>query len=414
MDRYYFKQQWKFWLIAFAFTICTLSVLYTNFVVNKIKKDEQKRAKLWSQAMKYELTTDDGEFLSFLSDILEEHTQVPAIMTDENGNIVESKELDSTKTFRAHEKGKFYDPDYFQAQLQDMKKKNPPIEVPAGSGQKRYIYFRDSLILTELRLFPYIQLGIIFVFLVVSYFTFSRSRRTEQNLVWVGMAKETAHQLGTPISALYAWMDYLREKYPQEMVLSEVDEDINRLKMITERFSKIGSAPVLEPQEIIHVIEKYIHYFEIRASRKIQFEVLGQNEITLLNVPLFEWVIENLCKNAINAMGSAGKISIMVTPVRKGKVQVDFRDTGRGIPKLRWETIFQPGYTTRKRGWGLGLSLCRRIIENYHKGEIYVKESELGKGTTFRMILRGAGPLEHEKKVPEPEAEGLLEEANLD
>jgi anti-sigma regulatory factor (Ser/Thr protein kinase) len=410
MDRYYFKQQWKFWLIAFAFSIGTLSVLYTNFVVNKIKIDEQKRAKLWSEALKYEFSTDDGEFLNFLSDILEEHTQVPAIMTDESGVMVTSKGLDSTKTFNAREKGKLYDPDYFQEQLLDMKKKNPPLIVSAGPNQKRFIYYKDSLILTELRIFPYVQLGIIFIFLVVSYFTFSRSRRTEQNLVWVGMAKETAHQLGTPISALYAWMDYLREKYPQENVLAEVDEDIGRLQMITDRFSKIGSTPVLEPQELIPVIEKYIHYFEIRASRKIKFEVLGQNEVAMLNIPLFEWVIENLCKNAINAMGSVGKVTITVTPIRKGKVQVDFKDTGKGIPKLRWETIFQPGYTTRKRGWGLGLSLSRRIIENYHRGEIYVKESEIGKGTTFRIILKGAGSLKPIKKVPEPIAEGLLEQ----
>jgi signal transduction histidine kinase len=205
-------------------------------------------------------------------------------------------------------------------------------------------------------------------------------------------------------------MDYLREKYPQENVLAEVDEDIGRLQMITDRFSKIGSTPVLEPQELIPVIEKYIHYFEIRASRKIKFEVLGQNEVAMLNIPLFEWVIENLCKNAINAMGSVGKVTITVTPIRKGKVQVDFKDTGKGIPKLRWETIFQPGYTTRKRGWGLGLSLSRRIIENYHRGEIYVKESEIGKGTTFRIILKGAGSLKPIKKVPEPIAEGLLEQ----
>jgi len=396
MDRFYFKQQWKFWLIAFALTIGSLSVLYTNFVVNKIKIDEQKRAKLWSEALKHELSTEDGEFLNFLIDILEEHTSVPAIMTDSTGLIVATKGLDSTKTFNPREPGKYYDPGYFQAELLEMKLKNPPFvfDVPGmpknSSSSRRFIYYKESLLLTELKIFPYVQLGIIFIFLVISYFTFSRSRRTEQNLVWVGMAKETAHQLGTPISALYAWMDYLREKYPDELVLTEVDEDISRLQMITDRFSKIGSAAVLEPCELIPVIEKYIHYFKIRASRKIEFEVQGENEKALLNVPLFEWVIENLCKNAINAMGSAGKITITVSAARKNRVQIDFRDTGNGIPKLRWETIFQPGYTTRKRGWGLGLSLCRRIIENYHRGEIFVKESEIGKGTTFRIILRGA------------------------
>ncbi len=388
MDRSNFKGRWKFWLIAFAITIGSLSLLYTNYVVNKIKIEEQKRAKLWAESLRQELTTEDGDFLNFLLDILEEHTSVPAIMTDENGLIVATKGLDSTKTFNIREKDKIYDPSYFQDELLDMKAKYPPFVFEAFGNQKRFIYYKESLLLTELKFFPYIQLSIIITFLLVAYFTFSRSRRTEQNLVWVGMAKETAHQLGTPISALYAWMDYLREKYPEEDILKEVDEDISRLQMITDRFSKIGSTPVLEKYALIPVIEKYIHYFKIRASQKIEFEVKGNAANALLNVPLFEWVIENLCKNAINAMGSTGKISILISSVRKNKIQIDFTDTGKGISKSLWKTIFQPGFTTRKRGWGLGLSLSKRIIENYHKGEIFVKESELGKGTTFRIVLK--------------------------
>ncbi len=390
MDEYFFKQQWKFWLIAFALSIGGLSVLYTNYVVNKIKLDEQKRAKLWYEALRQELTTEDGEFLLFLSDILEEHTSVPAIMTDESGLIVAAKGLDSTKTFNLRERGKQYDPAYFEMELEEMKKKYPPFIFATVGNQKRFIYYKDSLLLTELTYFPFIQIIIIFIFLVVSYITFSRSRRTEQNLVWVGMAKETAHQLGTPISALYAWMDLLKDKYPDEFVIREVEEDIARLQMITDRFSKIGSKAILEPHLLFPVVEKYIHYFKVRTSRNIDFEIIGKNERAMLNVPLFEWVIENLCKNAINSMGSKGKITISLSVARKNKIFIDFKDTGSGIPKLRWESIFQPGYTTRKRGWGLGLSLSRRIIENYHKGEIFVKESEIGIGTTFRIVLKSA------------------------
>jgi len=358
-------------------------------MVKKIKMEEEKTAKLWAESLQQEFKTTNSDFLIFLGDVLREHTSVPAILLDQDGMILGTKGLDSTKTFNSSEKNKYFDPDYFKEQLSLMKAHGRPFEIDLEKGKKNYVFYKESALLTELKYFPYIQLSVICVFLLVSYFAFNRSRRTQQNQVWVGMAKETAHQLGTPISALYAWMDHLHDKYTDEPVLAEMENDIHRLQMITDRFSKIGSTPVLEKHDVLDVIEAYILYFKVRVSKKINFKIEGDHVNALLSVPLFEWVIENICKNAINAMRSEGNIDILIA-TQKNKVTIDIRDTGTGIPKFKWETIFQPGYTTRKRGWGLGLSLTRRIIDGYHKGDIFVKESEVGKGTTFRIILQAA------------------------
>ncbi len=385
----YYQTQWKIILLLFAGLIGTLSVFYTDYMVKKIKMEEEKTAKLWAESLQQEFKTTNSDFLIFLGDVLREHTSVPAILLDQDGMILGTKGLDSTKTFNSSEKNKYFDPDYFKEQLSLMKAHGRPFEIDLEKGKKNYVFYKESALLTELKYFPYIQLSVICVFLLVSYFAFNRSRRTQQNQVWVGMAKETAHQLGTPISALYAWMDHLHDKYTDEPVLAEMENDIHRLQMITDRFSKIGSTPVLEKHDVLDVIEAYILYFKVRVSKKINFKIEGDHVNALLSVPLFEWVIENICKNAINAMRSEGNIDILIA-TQKNKVTIDIRDTGTGIPKFKWETIFQPGYTTRKRGWGLGLSLTRRIIDGYHKGDIFVKESEVGKGTTFRIILQAA------------------------
>lgn len=389
LNTLYSQLQWKFVLLLFAALIGGISVFYTDYMVGKIKLEEEKTAKLWAESLQQQFKTTNSEFLIFLGDVLIEHTSVPAILIDQDGKILGTKALDSTKTFNPAEKNKYYDPDYFNEQLMLMKAYRPPFEIDLEGGKKNYVFYKESTLLTELQYFPFVQLTVIFIFLLVSYFAFNRSRRTQQNQVWVGMAKETAHQLGTPISALYAWMDHLHDKYENEPVLAEMENDIHRLQMITDRFSKIGSTPVLEKHDVAKVIEEYIQYFKVRISKKISFSVEGEHAETLLSVPLFEWVIENICKNAINAMRSEGSIQIIVS-TQKNKVFIDIRDTGKGIPKLKWETIFRPGYTTRKRGWGLGLSLTRRIVENYHRGEIFVRESELGKGTTFRIVLLAA------------------------
>lgn len=385
----YVETSWKIILLVFATLIGGLSVFYTDYMVTKIKQEEEKTAKLWAESLQGEFKTTNSDFLIFLGDVLREHTSVPAILVDQDGMILGVKGLDSTKTYNPSEKTKYFDPDYFKEQLQIMKAYGHPFEIDLEGGKKNYVFYEESTLLTELRYFPYVQLSVICVFMLVSYFAFNRSRRTQQNQVWVGMAKETAHQLGTPISALYAWMDHLHEKYTDEPVLDEMENDIHRLQMITDRFSKIGSTPVLEKHDVARVIEDYILYFKVRVSQKIKFTIEGEHVNALLSVPLFEWVIENICKNAINAMRSEGSIDISVT-TQKGKVNIDIRDTGTGIPKHKWGTIFEPGYTTRKRGWGLGLSLTRRIVEGYHKGDIFVKESEIGRGTTFRIVLQAA------------------------
>jgi signal transduction histidine kinase len=266
--------------------------------------------------------------------------------------------------------------------------------IRLANKQVWYVYYKDSLLLTQLRVFPYIQLTVIAIFLLVAYIVFSSSRRTEQNLVWVGMAKETAHQLGTPISSLMAWVELMKDKFNAEddPLIAEMENDLKRLEMVADRFSKIGSKAVLQSNKVFKVIKDYVDYFKIRSSGKIEFSVAGDRQVeALMNVPLFDWVLENLLKNSVNAIEGPGKIEVRVIEhLAKEQVYIDVTDTGKGIPRFKFETIFQPGYTTRKRGWGLGLSLTKRIIENYHKGQIFVKDSEPGKGTTIRIILKSS------------------------
>jgi len=294
-----------------------------------------------------------------------------------------------------------YDPEYFRSELAYMKKQHPPIILNMPMLNTRWlVYYKDSPLLSELRIFPYIQLSVIAIFLVVAYTAFNSSRKSEQNQVWVGLAKETAHQLGTPISSLMAWVELIKDKFKAEKdpLIAEMENDIKRLEIIADRFSKIGSKPQLENHSVYYVIKDFVDYFSVRVSSNINFEITGNPYLQAgLNVPLFDWVLENLLKNAVNAIEGKGRIKIEISQ-NKGKknqllkhnnqIYIDVTDTGKGIPRSKFETVFQPGYTTRKRGWGLGLSLTRRIIKNYHDGLIFVRESELGKGTTFRIVLK--------------------------
>lgn len=340
----------------------------------------------------------NDEFITFIYSI-RDSLSVPAIVTNEKDSIMTWKGLDSTKTnfkLEASEKLK-YDPGYFKHQLAEMKAQHPePIEIDLNrfTDEKWYVYYKDSILLMQLRVFPYIQLTVIAIFLLVAYLVFSSSRRSEQNQVWVGMAKETAHQLGTPISSLMAWIELLKSRYATDgdSLILEMENDVKRLEIITDRFSKIGSKPVLQNHVVYNVISEYVNYFRVRTSDKIEFDLKGDQQAeALLNIPLFDWVLENLLKNAVNAIEGSGKIEISVTEnIAKEQVFIDVCDTGRGIPRTKFETIFQPGFTTRKRGWGLGLSLTKRIIENYHSGQIFVKESETAKGTTIRIILKSS------------------------
>ncbi|MGV8877435.1 MAG: sensor histidine kinase [Sphingobacteriaceae bacterium] len=399
MNSYQQKRRWKYLLLAFAVVIASGSLLYTNYLVKNIAKSERTRAEVWALSIKQIFSTDD-EFLNYVFAV-RDSLSVPAIIIDEKGDFKFAKGLDTTKSFidlgAAHagkgQESPRYDPDYFKAQLAIMTAQHEPIKLNTFNNNYWLVYYKDSLLLTQLKVFPYIQLSVIAIFLLVAYTAFSSSRRSEQDQVWVGLAKETAHQLGTPISSLMAWVELVKDRFNAEndSLVLEMENDIKRLEIVADRFSKIGSKPVLEEHDVHEVIKDFVDYFSVRVSNKISFTMHGETGVHAnVNIPLFDWVLENLLKNAVNAIGSAGDINIYITenPYKK-QVFIDISDTGKGIARSKFDTIFQPGYTTRKRGWGLGLSLTKRIIENYHNGQIFVKDAELGKGATFRIILKG-------------------------
>lgn len=402
MNPYEHKRQWNYLLLVFAAIIASGSLFYTNYLVKNIAKAEHTRAEVWARTMQQQLSSDDNDFLNYVFTV-RDSLSVPAIITNQKGDFISVKGLDSTKTFidveENHAPGakavKKYDLPYFKDELAFMKGQHAPIRlnVPSMFGNSYWlVYYKDSLLLTQLKIFPYVQLLLIAVFLIVAYTAFNSSRKSEQNQVWVGLAKETAHQLGTPISSLMAWIELLKDKFDAENdpLLLEMDNDVKRLEIVADRFSKIGSKPNLEPQVVYDVVKDYVDYFKVRVSNKISFELLGDTHLKAgLNIPLFDWVLENLLKNAVNAIEGTGQIKVMIRDsAAKKLIYIDVSDTGKGIPRSKFLTVFRPGYTTRKRGWGLGLSLTKRMIENYHNGQIFVKDSELGKGTTFRIILK--------------------------
>lgn len=402
------KPFWKFLLLTFAILIAAVSLLYTNYLVKNIADAERTRAEVWALSNKkiLEIADVNDEFITFIYSV-RDSLEVPAIVTDSKGHIIFWKGLDSAKTnikleaIETQKQGKqikIYDPKYFERELQQMKEQHEPIRLNISSfnsSDEQLVYYKDSVLLSRLRIFPYIQLSLIAVFLVFAYFVFNAARKSEQNQVWVGMAKETAHQLGTPISSLMAWMELLKSRFKNEedkSLVREMENDMKRLEIIAERFSKIGSKAVLESEVVYKVVKDFVDYFKVRSSDKIQFKVSGDEQVeAMINVPLFDWVLENLLKNAVNAMEGSGEVAIHITEnLTKEQVIIDVSDNGKGIPRNKFETIFQPGFTTRKRGWGLGLSLTRRIVHNYHRGQVFVKESELGKGSTFRIILKSS------------------------
>ena len=392
MNPYQNKRRWKYILLFFAIVIAGASLWYTNFLVVRISKSERTRAELWAQSFKKMFETDNDEMMNYLF-IVNTSLVVPAIVTDERDSIINYTALDSTRTYDKIEVKKKYDPKYFRRQLISMKSQHEAI-VLEYNGRKNFVYYKDSDLLSQLRIFPYIQLSLIGIFLLIAYASFNSARRSEQNQVWVGLAKETAHQLGTPISALMAWIELLKDKFKAEKdpLILQMENDVKRLEIVADRFSKIGSKPVLTSHNVYKTIEEFVSYFSVRVSDKISFEVIGdQYQEALLNVPLFDWVLENILKNAVNAIENHGKISVnIIENLAKEQIFVDVTDNGKGIPRSKFEAIFKPGFTTRKRGWGLGLSLTKRIIENYHQGQIFVKESEIGKGTTFRIIIKSS------------------------
>ncbi len=503
MNIYQQKNRWKLWLGISALVIVIGTLIYSNYLVNKIAKQEQEKVKLWAEAVanraklvhktdsifkifevddrknielwaeasKYIAQADiDGDFY-WASRIISNNKTIPVIITDENGkiqfvnNVPEDKMKDTTYLYSLLQKFKeknppvdvsyntlgvnktqflYYDDSYIYSELKitiddlvksfisetvinsasvpviitnetkdsviaygnieelglgpeinskdliDEMKGHNMLKVELSKGNTNYIYYMNSYVLRLLRYFPFIFLAIIGIFLVISYLLFSTSRRSEQNQVWVGMSKETAHQLGTPLSSLLGWVEILKLKNVEPEAISEIEKDIARLQIVTERFSKIGSTPELKSENIDEVLSSIIAYMKLRTSGKITYEYqnrLKEQTLLPLNRPLFEWVLENLLRNAIDAIAGAGAITIEIS-LQSEYCVIDISDTGKGIPKNQHKMIFRPGYTTKKRGWGLGLSLTKRIVDEYHRGKIFVKQSELGKGTTFRIMLR--------------------------
>lgn len=365
-------------VIVFVLSLIVVmaSVGYTSFLSRKLATEEQKKMAIWAEATRLFIMADEDTDIDFCTSIIEGNTTIPVYMTNSDGQIILSRNANPKRT--------------------NVDGLHGPIEVRISDEIIQYIYYDDSTLLHQLRYFPYIQLALIFIFLVIGLFALITSQRSEQNRVWVGLSKETAHQLGTPISSLNGWIELLRVQYPQDSMIPQMQRDIDRLGVIAERFSKVGSAPSLEPTNILPVLQDTIEYMRTRTSDRIHYSLttLGQVPdestpamIVSLSRPLFVWVIENLIRNAVDA--GTDSIAIAVSENTGDETLIiDVTDTGRGMSRREQQRAFQPGFTTKKRGWGLGLSLSKRIVEDYHRGKLVIESSEPGRGTTFRILLK--------------------------
>ncbi len=374
-------RQVKIWLVVAAVLIAVASLLVSHLLVRDLQKEERAKMELWAQAMHKLQEADETTDLSLVINVIEGNNTIPVIVLDAAGHVNDYRNVD-IEGDDAEERIAQYG--------QKMRKAGDYIKIEYGdSTDYQLVCYDESTMLKRLTQWPYVQLGIVMIFVVVAIFALLSSKRAEQNKVWVGLSKETAHQLGTPISSLMAWVEILKENYPDDELIPELDKDVKRLQLIAERFSKIGSLPEPVDASMNEVLEHVIDYMDRRTSQKVQItRHFPNHDVRVkMNASLFEWVIENLCKNAVDAMEGAGRIDLWLFEEDE-RVAVEVIDTGKGIKKKDVKNVFTPGFTTKKRGWGLGLSLARRIVEEYHKGRIFVKESELGKGTTFRIELR--------------------------
>ena len=374
----------KYILIAIAAVIAAASLLVSNSLVKDLKAEEEKKMEIWAEAMNSLNRADANTDLALVLTVLNGNTTIPVVVTDSNGAI---------SLHRNIEFGAGADSLAVLMQMvADMRLRDQKIRVDLGTEEGSdylEVCYSDSLILKQLAYYPYVQLAVVLLFFAICFVAILSSKRAEQNRVWVGLSKETAHQLGTPISSLMAWTTVLKEKYPTDELLPEMERDVARLQRVAERFSKIGSLPEPTSEDLVDVIDRAVEYVKRRSPAQVAYTVNYPKRPLLvrMNAPLIEWVVENLCKNAIDAMNGAGSITITVSQ-SDDKAFVEIADTGKGIPKSKHKRVFEPGYTTKKRGWGLGLSLAKRIMEQYHKGRIFVKQSAPGKGTTFRMELK--------------------------
>ncbi|MBR4897905.1 MAG: HAMP domain-containing histidine kinase [Prevotella sp.] len=376
-------QQVKLWLVVAAVVIAVTSLLVSHYLVRDLQREERAKMEVWAQAMRALSEADENTDLSLVMAVIEENHTIPIVVLDVDGNIADYRNTDipssaDTLAFLAA----------YGRQLQEA---GNSIRIDFDDADYyQLVCYDESTMLKRLTQWPYVQLGIVMIFVVVAIFALLSSKRAEQNKVWVGLSKETAHQLGTPISSLMAWVEVLKESYPDDDLIPEMEQDVRRLERIAERFSKIGSLPEPVDASMNEVLDHVIAYMDKRTSQKVQITGHYPTEpvIVRMNASLFEWVIENLCKNAVDAMeGGQGRIDLWL--LEEGDtVAVEVVDTGKGIRSRDIKNVFRPGFTTKKRGWGLGLSLAKRIVEEYHKGHIYVKSSELGRGTTFRIELK--------------------------
>ncbi|MDR2389892.1 MAG: HAMP domain-containing histidine kinase [Tannerellaceae bacterium] len=374
------RQQLKYFFIMGGIAIAIASVVVSDTLIKKLAEDEREKIEIWAEAGRVIVNEDTSLNMSLSLRIIQGNTSIPVFLCDENDKIIEHRNIKlPEKNVEA----------FLDKKVKDFKSKNAPITIDMGDGTFQYLYYDDSIILKRLLVYPYAQLSVVFVFILIAFLALGSTKKAEQNKVWVGLSKETAHQLGTPISSLIAWMEYLRMKEIDPALLSEMGKDVKRLETITERFSKIGSNPDPVPVNVSNSIHLALDYMETRISPKVKLHrnLPEEPALALINDSLFAWVVENLVKNAVDAMGGYGEITFLLE-VTKKNILIDVCDTGKGIPKSKFGTIFSPGYTTKTRGWGLGLSLVKRIIESYHGGKIFVKSSEMGKGTVFRIALR--------------------------
>ncbi len=380
MDIYRKKQRWKIILFMAAVMIGAGSLWYTHRLVKHIEITERKNMELWAEAIRIMNKADFEIDLAFPFSVIESNNYIPVILTDSKGEILSHKNLDSTRV---------EDPKYLERQLRYAKEENDSLIINLDNNEYQLLYYRDSILLRKLILFPYVQLGVIMLFILVSYIAFSVSRKAEQNEVWTGMSKETAHQLGTPISSLMGWMELLQQSNLDPALIKEMQKDAARLEKIADRFSKVGSKPTLKNSNLTRILTESLDYMRNRGPKSVEYllDIPEKPIMARLNNTLFEWVIENLCKNATDAIEGAGRVILHAVETANGII-IDVEDTGKGIAKSRFKTIFKPGYTTKKRGWGLGLSLSKRIIESYHHGKIFVFSSDPYDSTIIRIILK--------------------------
>ena len=379
-------RQVKIILVVAAIVIAVASLMVSHFLVKDLQREERNKMETWAEALNVLNNADENTDLTLVLNVIQGNNTIPVIVMDSSGLVSDYRNVeldaktaaDSEAYVTRYGMRMFAEGNYIKIHLGDS----------ISAGDYQLVCYDDSILLKRLSQYPYWQLGIVMIFVVVAIFALLASKRAEQNKVWVGLSKETAHQLGTPISSLMAWVEILKENYPEDELIPEMNKDVNRLQLIAERFSKIGSLPEPVDASMNDVLKHVVDYMDRRTSKKVEIttNMPGYDVIAKINASLFEWVIENLCKNAVDAMEGSGKIDLSLND-EGSRVVIEVKDNGKGIRKKDVKNVFKPGFTTKKRGWGLGLSLAKRIVEEYHKGNIFVKSSEVGVGTTFRIEI---------------------------